>query len=80
MIKVTALNKYFGHFQALTNITFEIRTGEIVGFLGQNGAGKTTLMRILTTFLRPTSGEVIVAVKIFLINSVFVRGKIGYLP
>lgn len=80
MIKLKGVSKYYGDFKALSDVSFEIKTGEIVGFLGQNGAGKTTLMRILTTFLKPTSGEVIVASEDALKNSAAVRRHIGYLP
>ena len=58
MISTNNVTKYFGGFQALKDVSFEIKKGEIVGFLGQNGAGKTTLMRILTSYLPATSGEV----------------------
>jgi ABC-2 type transport system ATP-binding protein len=80
MISVKNLSKNFGHLQVLNDISFEIKTGEIVGFLGQNGAGKTTLMRILTTYLSPSKGEVIVANEDIKRQSLKVRQKIGYLP
>ena len=56
MIDVQALSMRYGKFQALENVTFQARSGEILGLLGPNGAGKTTLMRILTTYLHPFSG------------------------
>ncbi len=80
MISVKNLTKSFGKRAALKNISFEIKQGEIVGFLGQNGAGKTTLMRILTTYLAPSSGEVTVGGCNVVKNSLNVRRKIGYLP
>jgi len=61
MIKAQNLTKSYGPFQALTNLSFEIQKGEIVGFLGVNGAGKTTTMRILTGFYQPTSGDAWIA-------------------
>jgi len=64
----------------LSEVSFEIRRGEIVGFLGQNGAGKTTLMRILTSYLPATTGEVIIGGEDVRDNSLAVRKKIGYLP
>ena len=80
MITAKQVNKNFGKFKALKDITFEIQKGEIVGFLGQNGAGKTTLMRILTTYLPFTSGKVFISDKDIVSNSIAVRRKIGYLP
>ena len=80
MISTKNVTKYFGGFQALKDISFEINKGEIVGFLGQNGAGKTTLMRILTSYLPATSGEVKIGGNDVTENSLAVRRKIGYLP
>lgn len=51
------LCKYFGHFGAVRNLSFEVGEGEIFGFLGANGAGKTTAMRMLCGLLTPTSGQ-----------------------
>ncbi|MBU4304514.1 MAG: ABC transporter ATP-binding protein [Candidatus Omnitrophica bacterium] len=80
MIITQNITKYFGGFQALKDVSFTINKGEIVGFLGQNGAGKTTLMRILTSYLPATSGEVIIGGKNVAKDSLAVRRKIGYLP
>lgn len=57
MIKVKNLTKKFNGFTAVNNISFEVKKGEIFVFLGPNGAGKTTTIRMLTTLLHPTSGE-----------------------
>ncbi|MBF0531501.1 MAG: ABC transporter ATP-binding protein [Candidatus Omnitrophica bacterium] len=80
MIRVSKLNHFYGKQRALADVDLAIGKGEIVGFLGCNGAGKTTLMRILTTFLRPASGEVFVAQMDALRRPLDVRRKIGYLP
>ncbi len=80
MIIARNITKYFGGVQALKDVSFTISKGEIVGFLGQNAAGKTTLMRILTSYLPATSGEVIIGGKNVAKNSLAVRKKIGYLP
>ena len=60
-ISATNLTKRFGNFTAVDQITFEVKQGEIFGFLGANGAGKTTAMRMLCGLLKPTNGEAIVA-------------------
>lgn len=58
MIQVKNLSKKFGDITAVNDITFEVKTGEIFGFLGPNGAGKSTTIKILTTLLSPTEGQV----------------------
>ena len=58
MIKLKNVSKQFGQVTAVDNISFSVGKGEVIGFLGPNGAGKTTTMRMLTGFLRPSSGEV----------------------
>ncbi len=61
VIKVKKLNKTFGKFIAVNNISFDVKKGEIFGFLGANGAGKTTAIKMLTGILSSTSGEATVA-------------------
>jgi len=58
MISVKNLTKKFGNFIAVDNISFEVGKGEIFAFLGPNGAGKTTTIKMLTTLLRPSSGQI----------------------
>ena len=60
MIEVKNVTKKYGDFYAVRNINFEIKEGEIVGFLGRNGAGKSTTMNMITGFIEPTSGQIIV--------------------
>jgi ABC-2 type transport system ATP-binding protein len=79
-IKVSNLTKYYGNFLAVDDISFETKKGEILGFLGPNGAGKTTTMKIITTYLPPTSGTVQVEGMDVEEKSLEVRKKIGYLP
>jgi ABC-2 type transport system ATP-binding protein len=80
MIHVENLTKYYKDLCAVDQITFDIPKGEILGLLGPNGAGKTTTLRMLTGFLRPSSGNV--RVKDFDIEAhpVEIKNLIGYLP
>lgn len=80
MIKVSNVTKFFGNTQALNSVSFEIKKGEIVGFLGRNGAGKTTLMRVLTSYLPAHSGSVQIDGMEVGKYSMAIRRKIGYLP
>ena len=57
-IEIRNLTKRFGNFTAVDNISFNVRNGEIFGFLGANGAGKTTAMRILCGLSRPSEGDI----------------------
>ncbi len=77
-IEVNSLIKKFGDFKAVDNISVQVEEGEIFGFLGPNGAGKSTTMMILTTLLKPTSGNVFVGGYDVMLNAKKVREKIGY--
>ena len=79
-IKVTNLTKYYGETLAVDDISFEVNKGEILGFLGPNGAGKSTTMKIITTYLPPTTGSITVDDLDVEDKSIEVRKKIGYLP
>ena len=80
MIHVENLTKYFNALCAVDQVTFDIQRGEIMGLLGPNGAGKTTFLRMLTGYLRPTSGTV--RVKDYTIDEHLLEIKklLGYLP
>lgn len=80
MIKVKNLTKKYGELKAVDDVTFDVHTGEILGFLGPNGAGKTTTVRIITCYMPPTSGLVEVDGLNAFAHSLEVRRKIGYLP
>jgi len=77
-IKVDSLSKRFQKFKALDNISFQIEEGEIFGFLGPNGAGKSTTMMILTTLLKPTSGNASVQGFDVVTQAKKVRENIGF--
>ncbi|MDD3741946.1 MAG: gliding motility-associated ABC transporter ATP-binding subunit GldA, partial [Bacteroidales bacterium] len=74
------ITKIYGTQKALDDVSFEVRSGEIVGFLGPNGAGKSTLMKIITGFIPPTAGDVYVNEMNVLENHIDIRRTIGYLP
>lgn len=79
-IQLTSLTKNYNEQIAVNSISFEARRGEIVGFLGPNGAGKSTTMKILTGFVKPSSGLVTVCDINVVENPIEVQKKIGYLP
>ena len=80
MIKVVNLTKRYAGVTAIDNINFEVAKGEIVGFLGPNGAGKSSTMRILSTFMPPTSGSVSIAGFDVFEQSMQARSQLGYMP
>lgn len=80
MISVQNLTKYYGTYRALSDVSFEVNRGEILGFLGPNAAGKTTTMRILTCFMPATSGTATIAGYDIFTDSIEVKKRIGYLP
>jgi len=79
-IKVTAVSKVYKSQKALNKVSFSADKGQIIGFLGPNGAGKSTMMKILTGFIKPNSGEVLVDGIDVLQNPLEAQKTIGYLP
>jgi ABC-2 type transport system ATP-binding protein len=79
-IKISRVSKTYGVQKALDEVTFEIGTGELVGFLGPNGAGKSTLMKIITGYLCADSGIVTINGQLVDSQNIIVRKQIGYLP
>jgi ABC-2 type transport system ATP-binding protein len=79
-IHIDKLYKRYGHIQALSDVSFELAPGEVIGLLGPNGAGKTTLMKILTGYLEPDAGSVKVHGIDVLADPLLAQRKIGYLP
>ncbi len=80
MIDAQNLSKAYGNVQALDDVSFEVKAGEIVGLLGPNGAGKTTAIKILTGFLQPDEGTVTIDGLDVLTHTLQVQARIGYLP
>ena len=80
MIEVSHVSRNFGTFRAVNDVSFSIPTGQIVGLLGPNGAGKTTTMRMITGFLAPTEGQILIDGKDITQAPVESKKKIGYMP
>src|SRR6202049_4718214 len=80
MIKVENLTKRYAGQTAIKDLNFEVGKGEIMGFLGPNGAGKTTTMRILASFMPPTSGRATIAGFDIFEQSLQARAHLGYMP
>ena len=80
MINVEGLTRYYGDKRAISDVTFRVNKGEILGLLGPNAAGKTTTMRILTCYMPPTSGKATIGGFDIFENSMDVRRITGYLP
>ncbi len=80
MIKVENLTKRYAGQTAIKDLTFEVGKGEIMGFLGPNGAGKSTTMRILSSFMPPTSGRASIAGFDIFEQSLQARAHLGYMP
>lgn len=79
VIQVENLSKIFGDFKAVNNISFEVKQGEIFGFLGANGAGKTTAMKMLIGISKPSSGEASVAGFDVYKETEKIKNNIGYM-
>lgn len=79
MIDVQHVTKRYGDFTAVSDVSFHIGAGEIVGFLGPNGAGKSTLLKMLCTWLRPTQGTITVDGHDVVKDPLAVRRSLGYL-
>ncbi len=79
-IVVKNLTKRYGPQRAIDNISFEVKTGEILGFLGPNGAGKTTTMKAITSYMSPSEGDITIGNYSVLTDQEQIKKTIGYLP
>lgn len=79
-IKINQISKSYGAQKALDQVSFEIGTGELIGFLGPNGAGKSTLMKIITGYLAADAGSVEINGELVEPRNISIRSQIGYLP
>jgi ABC-2 type transport system ATP-binding protein len=80
MIEVSALSKYYGDLAAVRDLSFRVEAGEVLGFLGPNGAGKSTTMRMITGFIAPSAGHVVVCGHDVARAPLAARRQLGYLP
>lgn len=79
-IQINQVSKFYGSQKALDQVSFEIETGELVGFLGPNGAGKSTLMKIITGYLASDEGTVSINGETVETRNIYIRSHLGYLP
>lgn len=80
LVAVNELQKNFGQFQALKDVSFEVNAGEVLGYIGPNGAGKSTTIRILLGIIRATQGKVQIFGKDVWKDSIEIHKKIAYVP
>lgn len=80
MLEVRHVTKRYGQFEAVSDISFSVKKGSIVAFLGPNGAGKTTTMRMITGYMPPTSGSILLEGMDVFEEAEVCKQKIGYLP
>lgn len=80
MIRVNNVTKKYGNFIAVEDINFQIEEGEIIGLLGPNGAGKSTTMNMITGYIEPSEGEIIIGGHDILKNPNKAKAQIGYMP
>ena len=78
-LEIKKISKKYGDQDALIDVSFSLKKGDIVGFLGPNGAGKTTLMKIITSILKPDSGDITINGYDTQKNEIFTKRQIGYL-
>ena len=80
MIEVDGLTRYYGDFAAVTNLSFRVEPGEVVGMLGPNGAGKTTTLRSLVGIIRPTRGSITICGHDLLTDHVPAKQQLAFIP
>ena len=80
MIEIENVSRRYGSVQALKNVSLRVEKGSVLGLLGQNGAGKTTLLNVLTGYLAPTEGRVLIGGYDTLLQPAQARCQLGYLP
>jgi ABC-2 type transport system ATP-binding protein len=78
-LEINKINKKYGDQDALIDVSFSLKKGDIVGFLGPNGAGKTTLMKIITSIIKPDSGDITINGYDTQKNEISTKRQIGYL-
>jgi ABC-2 type transport system ATP-binding protein len=80
LIEVEGLTRYYGDFAAVTDLSFRVEPGEVVGMLGPNGAGKTTTLRSLVGIIRPTRGSIRIAGHDLLTDPIAAKQQLAFIP
>jgi len=80
MIEIDSLTKHYGRHTVVDNLSFRCKAGEVLGFLGPNGAGKSTTMKMITGFVTPSAGKVLVCGHDVQSDGLAARKRLGYLP
>ena len=80
MIELVNLNKKFGNFQAVRDVSLQVLSGEVFGFLGPNGAGKTTTIRMMAGLMKPTSGQILLCGKDVSQEPEEAKSLLGFIP
>jgi len=80
MLEVKDLTKRFRGFTAVDNVSFQIRSGEILGYLGPNGSGKSTTVKIITGLLEPSEGEVQLYGRTIVDDPIAFKSRLGFVP
>ena len=80
LLEVKEVSKEYGTISALNPLSCRMESGELIGLVGSNGAGKSTLIKILSTLIRPTGGDVLLDGRSIVKNPSLMQKKIGYLP
>jgi len=80
MLQVRSVSRHYGDFKAVSDVSFTVNKGEIIGLLGHNGAGKTTIMKMLSGYLEPDSGDILFNQQSIVESPIALQSQLGYLP
>ena len=80
MIEVESLTRYYGDFAAVTDLSFRVEAGEVLGLVGPNGAGKTTTLRSIAGIIRPTSGSIRIGGHDLAVDPIPAKRQLAFIP